>query len=282
MNILLVKKESTWSQTALHPERYARINDYSMALLSACHAQHETSVGLVLMALEKLGLTVRISSVSQLPVDPVELIGTPLILTVGGDGTFLSTSHIVGADLPILAINSDPNHSLGRFCHHLPKIDSAKRAISKALENPKITPVTRMSVAVDGRIVANRVLNEALFSHTCPAAMTRVQIPDIRPSWARSISCSGMWIGTGAGSTGAIGSAGGKKHGVRWKKLQAVIREVASDVDEICRSAREFTYISKTAEAALFMDGPFLRVPVGYDQKMEFSISNEPLALIAP
>ncbi len=42
-----------------------------------------------------------------------------LIITIGGDGTFLRTaSHIYNTNTPILGITSDPTRSVGALCSY--------------------------------------------------------------------------------------------------------------------------------------------------------------------
>jgi NAD kinase len=95
-----------------------------------------------------------------------------LVVTLGGDGTLLWASHIVGSDVPVVAINTSPLDSVGHFCAGAKGnlVDVLDDAISGRL---KETRLTRMRVDMDGEIVSNRVLNDALFCHKCPAATTR-------------------------------------------------------------------------------------------------------------
>ena len=132
-------------------------------------------------------------------------------------------------------------------------------------------------MTLDKQGVSRRVLNEALFSHTCPAAMTRVA-----PPGKLRYNCSGLWVGTGAGSTGAIRSSGGKVLPIRSKMLQTVVREVCSESEtgSLVWVNDKFTFTSLTPDATLYLDGPFLRVPVGFEQVMRFEVSDEPLPMV--
>jgi NAD+ kinase len=211
---------------------------------------------------------------------PFEAAPGDVVITVGGDGTFLSASHHVGLGTFIMGINSDPVLSKGNFCNVLTKRDAEKtlyRALCQRLAKPILIP--RMMVKVDGHVVQRRVLNEALFSHSCPAAMTRFGLRGLK----EIVACSGMWVGTGAGSTGALRSAGGRVMPLQSKVLQTVVREpFAPKVGPVTAYKSKFEFVSKTADATIYLDGPFLRVPVGFDQTMSFSISPEPLAMVGP
>jgi len=133
------------------------------------------------------------------------------------------------------------------------------------------------------RTVTKRVLNEALFSHSCPAAMTRFRFQNL------SYRCSGIWIGTGAGSTGAMRSAGGEQFPANSRWLQAIIRESYEDPEAPvgaprCTMSHEdgtFVLKSMTDEATLYLDGPHMQVPIWYENRMIFRIG-EPLRLVVP
>lgn len=199
--------------------------------------------------------------------------GADLVVSVGGDGTLLSASHYVGKE-PLLGINNDPGRSEGHFC--VDTSDDLSRTLEQALKDPCTHSVTRMRVSVGRRVVADRVLNEALFSHTCPAAMTRFQLGSYK------YACSGVWVGTGAGSTGALASAGGEAMPLSAHKLQAVIREPFKEYDGnvIRYQSRSIRLTSLTDDATLYLDGPFLRVPVGLEDVVVFDRSPSPLNLV--
>src|SRR4029453_1431301 len=137
--------------------------------------------------------------------EPFQAAGLDLVVTVGGDGTLLSASHYVD-DVPILAINSAPSHSVGFFCGA--RSGEAKSAITAAMRGTlRRTVLTRMKVTLNGEVVAGRVLNDTLFCHASPAATSRY-ILELGETFEQQKS-SGMWIGPAAGSTAAQRSAGG-------------------------------------------------------------------------
>ena len=274
--VILVKKVSAWEQYLSNREPFGDIDDESLQRLQDSHLRHINTVELVKRTLGELGITAWV-------VGGVEhTFSAPpgyAVLAVGGDGTFLSASHNIGSEVGIMGINSDPQLSRGRFCIVLTS-DTAKEVLKKALcrKKPKKTFIPRMAVLVDGHKVASRVLNEALFSHTCPAAMTRVLAGNTR------YACSGLWIGTGAGSTGAIKSAGGKVLPLRSPLIQMVVREPCGTEEVGCISIckKKVVLKSKTQDGTLYFDGPFRRAPVRFDQTMEFVNSCEPLQILGP
>jgi len=227
----------------------------------------------VLEALEKFGLKVVV--VRGPEKDFKVTSSTKLVITVGGDGTLLAASHKVPAGIPILGVNSDPRTSTGYLCAaHATDIEGFLKVKSFMGMTKK---VTRLQVLVEGKVVSNRVLNEALFSHVCPAAMTKFVLGKVR------YGCSGLWVGTGAGSTGAMKSAGGTDYPPEHKSLQAIIREPYNGSGESMRcflNGTSFRLISKVSDGILYLDGPFIQHPVKYEQRVDFKISTEPLSMI--
>ncbi len=52
------------------------------------------------------------------PLTAHEVASKSLIISLGGDGTFLHTSSMIESDqIPILGINTDPSRSLGNLCN---------------------------------------------------------------------------------------------------------------------------------------------------------------------
>jgi len=207
-----------------------------------------------------------------------------LVVTLGGDGTFLWASHIVGSDVPIVAINTSPNDSVGHFCAGVK--GNLIRVLDDAIYGRlKETRLSRMRVDMDGEIVSNRVINDALFCHKCPAATTRYIIRFAGRT--EDHKSSGIWVGPAAGSTGAQRSAGGRILPKTSKRLQFVVREPC-DADNNGRVLqREFiapretlNIISRIRAGHLYIDGPHLARGVGMGSELSMRISDEPLVLL--
>lgn len=273
MKVIVVVKRSTWEQYHQNPGLFGKLNRESLRRAKTSHDRQEKSSAFVFDAFHKLGVK---PWVVNGPETAFDSSNASLVVCVGGDGTLLSASHHVGKETPLLGINNDPTSSRGHFCAGAGP--AAHRLLDEFLaQRSQAKKITRMTIKVGGKVVSRRILNEALFSHTCPAAMTRLTL------YGDKFACSGVWVGTGAGSTGAIASAGGKVLPPTSRSLQAVIREHCGA--QAGRTSpwfldRSFTLVSKTADATLYLDGPFLRVPVGYDQKVDFQVSDDPLSLV--
>jgi NAD+ kinase len=253
--------------------------DPTVRRLRASHEEHERTVVEVKEALERLDAEVEIARHGV----GVDVSGFDLVVTVGGDGTLLGASHSV-VDVPVLAINSAPSHSVGFFCGA--KSGGAFRAISSALRGTlKRAVLTRMKVCVNGKVVAANVLNDALFCHAVPAATSRYII-EFRGETEEQKS-SGFWIGPPAGSTAAQRSAGGRVLPLSSHRLQLVVREPYTPHGEPYRFRRaliepgEVLIVrSKTHEARIFFDGPERFAEIMRGDVMEFSQSSQSLTLL--
>jgi NAD+ kinase len=207
-----------------------------------------------------------------------------LVVTLGGDGTLLWSSHMVGADTPMLAINSAPESSVGYFC--AADRGDEHRVLGAALRGElKRTRLTRMRVALDGEVISERVLNDVLFCHECPAATTRyvIRYGDLEEHQ----TSSGIWGGPAAGSTAAQRSAGGRVLPIGSMKLQWVVREPyrgPGRTYELARGLvdpeRYLSITSKMREGKLYLDGAQKVHPVDIGTEIRLCRSPEPLTLL--
>ncbi len=252
--------------------------DPSVRRWQKAHDDHTRTVERVRQILERHGVE---SWVLYGPQSEFDATGAELVVTVGGDGTLLAASHHV-LNTPILGVNSAPEHSVGFFCAG--RYGNIARLIDDALSG-KLSPIElgRMAVDVDGQKVSSRVLNEALFCHASPAATSRYILKAMRRT--EEHRSSGIWIGTAAGSTGALRSAGGRIMPLLSKKLQVVVREPYQGERKPYGLQRfivdgAVTVQSKMQDAYLFLDGPYRRVRVEIGETLTFAPSDQPLRVL--
>jgi NAD+ kinase len=282
--VLVVKRSALQVQLEERQDprmlRLLDAGDPTVARMRSAHEQHEATVGEVHAALAALGVEV----VQSLGTgEAFDSSGVDLVITVGGDGTLLSASHSVG-DVPILGINSAPSHSVGFFCGA--EMGEVARAIELALKGElRRAVLTRMKVSVSGRVVAARVLNDALFCHVSPAATSRylLRLGDVEEEQ----KSSGFWIGPAAGSTAAQRSAGGRVLPLTSKKLQLVVREPYTPHGERYRlrnalilPGETLVVRSKIHEGKLFIDGPYLNIDIGFGDVLEFTQASQSLSVL--
>jgi NAD+ kinase len=257
-------------------------HDISVARWRQAHLAHQRTLKHVQLTLRALGARI---TVLRGPGVVFDASDASLVVTVGGDGTLLAASHHVGA-IPILGVNSSPEHSVGFFCPaHLGNLETTlKSALDGTL--PSVL-LSRMQVSVNNRICSRRVLNEALFSHAIPAATSRYVVSFGGESEEQR--SSGVWVSTAAGSTGAARSAGGRVLPFASRRMQLIVREPYLDARHQTRPSpirldhivfdppESITILSKMEDARLYLDGPYRQVPVGLGDRVVCSVSDEPL-----
>ncbi|MBI2344373.1 MAG: NAD(+)/NADH kinase [Deltaproteobacteria bacterium] len=147
--------------------------------------------------------------------------GADLVITVGGDGTVLHTSHSVQSQ-PILGVKSFGETSVGHFCAATRKsLRTDLAGIFAGRREPRA--LHRLAVTIDGHPLGELVLNDLLFAHASPAAISDYRLTiGARSEVQRS---SGIWVSTAAGSTAAIQSAGGRAMPLNSRRMQYHIRE---------------------------------------------------------
>jgi NAD+ kinase len=289
-HVTLVVKKTSW-QTFVEDRRDTHVadlieaGDASVARMRSTHEAHENTVRTVRRALDALGVQVELRHA----VDRARPLHTELVVTVGGDGTLLSASHLAGPDVPMLAINSAPRSSVGFYCSAT--ADNAPQFLEGAVKGtlPRVE-LARMAVRHDGRLVHNRVLNDLLFCHRCPAATSRY-ILTLSPDGARvdeedQVS-SGLWVGPAAGSTAAQKSAGGDVLPLLSRQLQYVVREPYAPEGHALAYVKgrigEGGFLrmkSRMSRAQVFLDGPHDCFDVRLGEVVEVALSEEPLVVL--
>jgi NAD+ kinase len=253
--------------------------DPSVASWRASHLEHCRTLEEVERVIEKVGAKGLFLGRAHAAFDTSD---AALVIAVGGDGTLLAASHNVGS-VPILGVNSAPSHSVGFFCaaRRSDFASHLERALAGKLPSLRLT---RMTVSLNGRMRSKRVLNEALYCHTSPAATSRYIL-----HFGKKVEeqrSSGIWIGPAAGSTAAQHSAGGKVLPLSSDKLQLVVREPYSPYGKfkllklIAGKNQEIRVQSKMDDASIFLDGPHRIVSVRLGDVVSFGVSDEPLSVL--
>ena len=266
------------------------ISKHHMDMLTSAHNDHYKTLDVLRETLESHG--VKHISVARGLYWP-DIKGVDFIITVGGDGTVLAASHnLEGADIPIIGVCSSGT-SIGYLCaSDCDNIDIlVKNIVSNKL--PVVT-LSRLQATVhqtqsSGKITSNPVLNDFLFSNVSPAATTRYQIEigDIKEEH----KSSGVWVSTAAGSTAAIGAAGGQQIPLEKDLFQYFVRELYSSTSRDASSQirtglfdpdkNPLTITNLCDEAILAVDGQHGKINLSYGDKIFFSKAS-PLRLARP
>ncbi len=216
---------------------------------------------------------------------PLEQLGpihrARLVITVGGDGTVLATSHYVTSQA-ILGVKSFGETSVGHFCA---ATEQTLASVLDAILSDAYpaTTLQRLDVRLGGHTLHEQILNDCLFAHSSPAAITdyKLTIGD-RSEVQRS---SGIWISTAAGSTAAIQGAGGEPIPPTSGKIQYRVREPYMPHEPyrlrggILPETTIIQIESYTNHGTLSIDGAHLQYPVPEGAIIRIRRSKKPLTI---
>ena len=284
MNILLLYKNSTYAGYFLSDrKRLAQLegllNTEEIKRFRRTHENHFWSLSYVEAVLKnrKLKFTkaCRGSSLDYSRYD--------LIITVGGDGTFLEAARQVKNEI-VWGVNSDPSWSVGRFCSGNPK--NFEVLLDKVLAGKaKVRKFNRLNLSFSDGTQSMNVLNDILICHHNPGAMSRYYLTVGRVREEQR--SSGVWIATAAGSSGGLHSAGGKVLPQENKEFQYKPRELYRGKNiryhlkgGILKPAQKITLTSLMREGVVFVDGSHVCLPFSFGAKIFVNRSSNPLKII--
>jgi len=268
--ILVLYKKSVYTNYFLdrhsslrHKERL--MPKKNMRRLKNVHVQHYETLRIVEQCLKAYSLHYAKTNRGR----DVDYSGFDLVITVGGDGTFLEGARNI-TDQWILGVNSSPQWSVGKFC--AATVQTFPALFKKVMEgNFRGKVLRRLCIRRIKQLRSVNVLNDILIAHKNPAAMSRYYLT-IKDQSEEQRS-SGIWISTAAGSTGAIHSAGGRILPMESKDFQYLCRELyygkrnAYKLKKgILSPAQSITVTSLMREGMIFVDGSRLLCPFGFGQ----------------
>jgi NAD+ kinase len=242
--------------------------------------------------LKTLDHTVHLLKKYQIPFEILERetkISHPskysLIITVGGDGTFLKIANTV-TDQLMLGINSSPKHSVGKLClFNKSTVEDALKAY--ASKNYKVIAFDRLSLRTTCQKPPKPqlALNDLLICHQNPAAMSHYLIKV--KSLEEEQRGSGIWISTPAGSTGAISSAGGKEIPINKHKFQFLCRELYPFktrpyklTSGILNKNDSLIITSLMDNGYIYIDGVHYNTPFPYGCQAYIELSSNPVRVL--
>jgi NAD+ kinase len=257
--ILLHKKSTFQLQAVEHREsRFVKLleeNHEVVTRVKKAHSEHVDTLSKLEKELRSRNIDYKVIARSQL-VEPIA--GVDLMISVGGDGTFLDASHYTDT-IPMLGVNSAQSSSFGHFCY---ANDNNFAEVLDKIISDEISPVQlmRLSLRINGKSLSKLALNEILVAHCSPAATSRyiISVGDIKEE-QRS---SGIWIATAAGSTGSLRSAGGDIFPITDERYQLIVREPCVRPKEVGKlrkvtldPGQQIKLISQMRTGAIFVDG---------------------------
>ncbi len=284
MNILLFYKNSTYAGYFLSDRRrLARmkgiLDQEEINRFRRTHDNHFWTLSYVEAVLKMRGLkftkACRGSSLNFGLYD--------LIITVGGDGTFLEAARQLKRQV-IWGINSDPNWSVGRFCSG--NSQNFEMVLNKVLSNKALVKkFHRLSLSFSDDSPSINILNDILVCHHNPGAMSRyyLTVGGVKEE-QRS---SGVWIATAAGSSGGLHSAGGKILPQESKEFQYRPRELYHVKNTryqlkggSLKSTQRIALTSLMRDGVVFVDGSHVCQPFSFGSRIFVKSSPNPLKVV--
>jgi len=283
-NTLLVYKKSAYSIYFMERRMNLSIGEKSnlqkeIKRFKKAHDEHYKSVKKAEQILSKYGFNFKKCYRGK----KINYSKYDLIITLGGDGTFLEATRYVKNQI-IIGINSSPSFSVGKLCtgtiHNFEKII---QCIVQKRFSINLWPKLRL--ALEDHVRPIDCVNDILISHSNPAAMSRyyLKIGKIKEEQRNS----GLWVATGAGSSGAIRSAGGKLIKIRSKSIQYMPRELYYGFSKnyrhkggILGPKKTLTVTSLMRGGVIFIDGTHYKLKFPFNSTVKVSLSPNALMTV--
>jgi NAD+ kinase len=205
-----------------------------------------------------------------------------LVITVGGDGTFLEAARNIKAQA-VVGINSS-RFSIGKLCAGNAR--NLKEVIEKIARGKfRLSRWQRLRLELEGRERPVDCVNDVLICHANPAAMSRyyLALKGIKEEQRDS----GLWVASAVGSSGAIQSAGGKALDPTDKKMQYLPRELYEGFSKSYRlkggvmGSGEIIFVtSLMRNGMIFVDGTHFYLKFPFNSTLKISLSPQPINTI--
>ncbi|PIO05426.1 hypothetical protein COT47_04865 [Candidatus Woesearchaeota archaeon CG08_land_8_20_14_0_20_43_7] len=186
------------SDTELRKILSARGSDFDR--LYERYACHKDAMKIILDAFAKNNIYPVVVRAEQLKN---HFAGMDIVLSAGGDGTFLQTASKINDATPVLGVNTDPVRSEGHLCNS--RIDSFEDDLESMLDDThKIRPVSRIKTTIhDGSksfVLDHYALNEVAIAEERFYKSSYYELSIDGNSYEKQKS-SGILVCTGSGST---------------------------------------------------------------------------------
>ena len=150
-------------------------------------AVHDRAMDQIQSDLENLVQTrgIRVEFTAREKVRHSDFIGRDLVIVLGGDGTLTSIAHNVGADTPVMGVNShprrdDPSGSFGFFMGSDPENFAADVVMAldgNAIDNDLPRLEAEIVTTSGNRIKCDPALNDLLVSNTHQYQPSHYRLP---------------------------------------------------------------------------------------------------------
>ena len=283
INNCVITIKQTVLQRGGRAAELARQGDATARRILTSDAEQQRTIEVVRKTLSKHGIPCTEFSARDFSrAEKRQINAADLVITIGGDGTALNTSHYIREGL-MLGVNSAPGDSVGHFCHtHRKNFAGRFTDLLQARWLP--TSLARLVVTLDDKPLPELALNDVLMAQDCPAATTRyiIALGDA----SEEQRSSGIWIATAAGSTAGIKSAGGKVMPLGSQRLQYLVRELYREPHRSYALTRgfiepteELIVASKMQKAHLYLDGARTAYEFPFGARVRLKLAEQSLRL---
>ncbi len=279
MNVLIVAKTTNFE---LHGSVIAakvaqgQMPREMLTRLEQAHTEHYDTLAGLRGALERAGIGYDLTSRDRLRIDQTKY---QAVVSVGGDGTLLASTHQMPAGGLIFGVRSSVS-SVGFLCcagqNDMGRLVPAlAKGSYQALTAPRIKAIVRRGDGGDS-LESVPILNDFLYTNANPAATTRYRlkfrgVEEVHRS-------SGLWVATGVGSTAAILAAGGERRSMDDPLAQFRVRELYRLGHSEPKIAAGFfdpeheglVIENRCPDAILATDGQHGTLPIGYGDVLTF------------
>lgn len=227
MNILVITKHSKleWEEKSLGLTRDELLKKYSSekANLSAIVKSHEKQIEVrnTFSAVFPNASFTMLEDANKQVLDVYDLI-----IVLGGDNSLTKVSHYIHST-PILAINSDPERSVGCLTRYAISSTQDVYDLAELIDFSEFTieQWPRLEAVVDGKIITPAT-SEYFLGERLRKNMSRHVL--VYRGKEGEQKCSGLIVATGAGSTGWYNSS--MKSMTKWKPTDKLARFVATEL----------------------------------------------------
>jgi len=267
-NVLVVYKKSVYEmyKASSDPDVVKFVNSDCSDAVSIRHS-HDVQMRSLESILSVLTTKqIHFDSTYRADITADKMLNKNLVISVGGDGTFLEVSHYVG-NIPLLGVNSDPEKSTGFFCcsntnNFVDNPYNFEYVIDNIenIEKVKRTRLARMKLKLDGKVLPELVLNDILVAHQNPAANTRCRQITSYDAMKNKDTVehkgSGILVCTTAGSSAWMYNENGAIMDLSATHFEYIERGVRNAHSHF---AEELRLTSLTRALCIFIDGPHLK-----------------------
>lgn len=279
-NVLVVRKTTCYMDMLNSKDQQAldlvAAGHSSVAGIKKTHDENELCFQTVDAVLARSGLAYR----SIYRQDQTDYNDVDLVITLGGDGSFIDAAHNISSAVPVLGVKS-ASTSHGHFC--LADCRNFELVLAD-IRSGALAPrqLTRLSMTVDGTRLPLQVVNEVMIGELDLAGTNRyVLSANGRTERQKGTA---LVLGTAAGSTGLLRSAKGIIQPILARSFQYLPLLPIVEPGErlalpggLVSPGGQVEVESGMPNGLLHVDGKYLKFPFPRGSRLVVKASEQPL-----